>query len=402
MFGPRYYVRVSFYFSFDSVFLLWKKIARKKKETSNAAELRELLIVKLDAAGDYVLFRNFLSSIRHSKRFSGYRITLCGNEMWKDLALDLDSGNVDEFLWINRADFKSSLRYRWSVLSTISDRIYDVVFQPVVSREFLYGDPIVRIAEAKYKIGVRSDTVASSRIAKCISNTFYDELLSPLPRTTFEFLKNRDLVEKFLSEETGLKRPSMEIRDKRKGLALPEEAFAVIFPGAGTKWRRWSSKNFAVVARHLLDAYGLEIAILGGASDLVHANEIRSSLNDAAVHDYCGQLSLADLPYLFSKATLAVVNDTIALHIAISVGCPVVCVSNGNSYLRFVPYPESWNVPARFIFHPTVLNRIERSSKQYVPGSEWSKLDIDKIQPQSVMKAIDEMMSQIEERSDEK
>ncbi len=44
-----------------------------------------LLIVRLDAIGDYILFRNFLKVIRNSEKFNNYTITLCGNTLWKDI-----------------------------------------------------------------------------------------------------------------------------------------------------------------------------------------------------------------------------------------------------------------------------------------------------------------------------
>ena len=45
-----------------------------------------LLIIRLDAIGDYLLFRNFLSVIRASRKYKDYEITLCGNIVWKDLS----------------------------------------------------------------------------------------------------------------------------------------------------------------------------------------------------------------------------------------------------------------------------------------------------------------------------
>jgi hypothetical protein len=59
---------------------------------------KELLIVKTDAIGDYILFRNLLPYIRNSKRFQGYKIVLLGNVIWKDLAEFYDKDFVDEFI----------------------------------------------------------------------------------------------------------------------------------------------------------------------------------------------------------------------------------------------------------------------------------------------------------------
>ncbi|HUI30970.1 MAG TPA: glycosyltransferase family 9 protein [Candidatus Acidoferrales bacterium] len=392
MYGPRYYIRVLFYFTYDFAFLLWRKVSEKKSGTGNPEKRPEMLIVRLDAIGDYVLFRNFLNSIRHSNRFSGHRITLCGNEVWKDLALDLDSGSVDDFIWINRREFKSSLSYRWSILSAIRAKDYDVVVQPVMSREFLYGDPVVRLARAREKIGATGDTVASSFIAKFISDRFYHKLIPSLPRTTFEFMRNKSFIESLLDETINVEHTSIQLTSGPMKVTLPPTNYMVVFPGAGRKWRRWSPENFALVARHGCEKYNFGVALAGSGADRPYTNEVASRLKDFQVLDYTGKLSLVELACLLSSASLALVNDTGALHIAVAVGCPVVCVSNGNSYLRFVPYPETWGVPARFVFHPSLLRKIERSRKPFLPSSEWSKLDINRIEPQNVIEVVDELL----------
>ncbi len=394
MFGPRYYVRVLFYFTYDSIFLMWKKAHKEKNVSRGTSSQPSLLIVRLDAIGDYVLFRNFLTSIRRSKKFSDYRITLCGNEAWKDLALDLDSTSVDDFIWVNRGPFKTSLPYRWSILAKVRSKRYDVVVQPVMSREFLYGDPIVRVAEARVKIGTHGDNVASSFIAKLISDRFYDQMIPALPRTTFEFIRNKSFVEKLLDEEIALDRTSMALTTRLTAVTLPSFKYIVVFPGAGRKWRRWSPDNFAIVARHVCKQRASGVALAGGLSDGPYTSEVALGLKGFQVQDYTGKITLTGLGHLLSNASLAIVNDTSALHIAVAVGCPVVCVSNGNSYRRFVPYPAGWGAAARFVFHPSILRKIAEANGDFLPSSEWSKLDINSIQPQSVIEAVDEVLGE--------
>ena len=60
-----------------------------KKETVYIVppQKRNVLIIFLDAIGDYILFRNFLSEIRESSKFKDYTITLLGCEKFKDFAL---------------------------------------------------------------------------------------------------------------------------------------------------------------------------------------------------------------------------------------------------------------------------------------------------------------------------
>ncbi len=96
---------------------------------------KTLLIVKLDAIGDYLLFRNFLEDIRKSKKFANYHITLCGNIIWKELAEAFDKSYVDEFIWIDKKKLTIEKSYRKLTLQHIKDKGFEIAFQPTFSRE---------------------------------------------------------------------------------------------------------------------------------------------------------------------------------------------------------------------------------------------------------------------------
>jgi len=93
-----------------------------------------LLIVKIDEIGDYVLWRNMLTCFRQSERFRNYKITLCGNEVWKDLTLTFDKKNFDNFIWLNKKKFKSDMRYRYDFLKSVYKCGFEIVINPVFSR----------------------------------------------------------------------------------------------------------------------------------------------------------------------------------------------------------------------------------------------------------------------------
>src|ERR1700749_3325076 len=61
---------------------------------------KRMLIVKTDAIGDYVLFRNFIEAVKSSYAFRDYEIDLIGNEAWSDLALAFDGKFIGNFYFI--------------------------------------------------------------------------------------------------------------------------------------------------------------------------------------------------------------------------------------------------------------------------------------------------------------
>ena len=112
-FRIRHFFKALTYLISDRIFL--SKLNYKIKANT-------LLIVKLDAIGDYLLFRNFLEDIRKSKKFANYHITLCGNIIWEELAETFDKSFVDEFIWIDKKKLTNEKSYRKSILQKIKQK----------------------------------------------------------------------------------------------------------------------------------------------------------------------------------------------------------------------------------------------------------------------------------------
>ncbi|WP_431199785.1 hypothetical protein ACRQ5D_13095 [Mucilaginibacter sp. P25] len=69
-------------------------------QTSLPFKSNRILIVRLDALGDYILFRNYIKCIKHAPKFKSYKLTLLGNIAFKDIAEAYDKDVIDEFIWI--------------------------------------------------------------------------------------------------------------------------------------------------------------------------------------------------------------------------------------------------------------------------------------------------------------
>ncbi len=91
-----------------------------------------MLILRTDAIGDYILFRNFIKYIKESEKYRHYSITLCGNELWKDLAENYDNEFVDSFIWIDKTKFFRTSGWTYTIrkLNKIHSSGYDVLVDP--------------------------------------------------------------------------------------------------------------------------------------------------------------------------------------------------------------------------------------------------------------------------------
>ena len=75
--------------------------------TKKARQNKSLVILRNDAIGDYLLFRDFLRVIR--KEYSNYHVTLIGNIVFQDIALCLDKTYIDKFIWIDNKKFRKNI-----------------------------------------------------------------------------------------------------------------------------------------------------------------------------------------------------------------------------------------------------------------------------------------------------
>ena len=99
---------------------------------------KSLLLIRLDAIGDYILFRNYVEILKKSEKYKDYSITLLGNSVWKDLTKELDSEFVDKFIWLDRNRFSKDLFYRYKKLKEIVSSGYEVLVGSTFSRTFFF------------------------------------------------------------------------------------------------------------------------------------------------------------------------------------------------------------------------------------------------------------------------
>ena len=179
---------LSYYFI---VFLI-----RLKPTTLNP---QNLLLIRLDSIGDYILFRNFIEVVYRSEKYKNYKITLCGNVIWKDIAESFDKEYVSEFIWLDREKYFWNPVYVFKFLKKIYSRGFEVVINSTFSRENLYGDAIVNISNAPVKIGSEGLTDSSSAWKRnMVTNKFYTKLIPFNSQIQFEFYNNLDFFEDVL------------------------------------------------------------------------------------------------------------------------------------------------------------------------------------------------------------
>lgn len=358
--------------------------------TSKSDGRKYLLLVRLDGIGDYILFRNFIKMIFDSTSFAEHPIVLVGNEAWKDLAESLDARYVAQFVWISRKEFSDNPIYRYKKLKEITSRRYAVAIQSTFSREFLFGDDVIRLVHADKKIGSQGDLDNITAFEKKISDQYYTQLIPVRAGVVFEFDRNREFFESVLRTRVELKRPVIEDSRHFNDLSLPHR-YAVLYIGAGFESKKWAISNFVHVANYIRDRYEIPIVLCGGSTEMVDG-ELFEKEFQGEIYNIVGKVSLVKLIALIAESTLLVSNESNPPHMAVALGTPFVCVSNGNHLGRFSPYPKGISDKGYYVYPPEIADSSLSWTELIDKFGYGSSLNINTINPETVERAINDVL----------
>lgn len=298
---------------------------------------RKVLLVRLDAIGDYVLFRNVLRFIRQSVRYRDAEITVLGNPLWRNLAETFDRDCADRWIWLENR----SLYFRKSIENLLPRKIwhsrvaaaqaclrtslkeygFDEVISPQSSRDPLLDELLTDLAPSV--VGVRCDALDSS---------MYTRLLDPSSEP-FVFLQARALVSQLAGE------PCNESLTLKTDIESHGRDI-LVFTGASHWTKRWPRRRVRALVQLLLDQTDRRVILSNGIGDAPlrsFARSFRSTRVEALP-----AMPLADFAQRVASACAVVTNDTMALHLAAATDTPVVCIVNGmEGQGGFWPYPAS-------------------------------------------------------------
>jgi ADP-heptose:LPS heptosyltransferase len=295
----------------------------------------QLLLVRLDAIGDFVIWLDAAKAFR--SLYPSEHIVLCVNSAVYELAKALP--HWDEVVEVDVKRFGDSFRYRFKLLLQLRRRGFDTVIQPTFSRVFLHGDAIIRATGAKHRVGSAGDVTNLHPILKRISDTWYTKLVPAAPGAMMELERNAEFTRYLRGQVFDAQLPILpKLEDLPKALKVQSPYF-VVFPGASWSGRQWPVSKFSQVAATLYEAKGWVPVLCGGPGDRLTCQRVIDQSGVAMAINLGGLTNLAELAELLRSAKLLISNETSAVHIAVAVSTPSVCVLGGGHYGRFMPYP---------------------------------------------------------------
>ncbi|XPV70032.1 MAG: glycosyltransferase family 9 protein [Halarcobacter sp.] len=353
---------------------------------------KSLLLVRLDAIGDYILFRNYIEVLKKSEKYKDYSITLLGNNDWKNISEEFDSDFIDNFIWLDKNKFLKDFLYRYKKFKEIVSNGYEIVLSSVYSREFFYDDNIVKHIFANEKIGHIGDLSNIKKWQKNISDKYYDKLIPAKDEIIFEFYRNKDFFEILLEAKLDMIKPHIDLMPKKLDYDLPQN-YAILFIGASVSFRKWSIEKFSKVGMHLKEKYNYEIVLCGGPSDNDSAKEFSYHYKGKYL-DLVGKTTLVELLTVIYNGNLILSNETSAPHFAVALDVEnIFVISNGNHYGRFTPYPKEVVANYHVIYHPEIEKDLGNYKKLINSYGYRSYLDINEISVETVKNKIEKVLN---------
>ena len=351
----------------------------------------ELVIIKLDAIGDYILFRNFFKTLYTSNKFSNSRITLIGNIIWKDLASALDTEYIHYTIWLDTNKFINEYSYRYSFIKKIKKNKYNTLINAEYSRNFIVSDWIANSIYAVDKFAHFGDHSNSKIWQKFLSNSYYTNLFFGSRDVIFEFFRNKYFIEHITNEKCFIKRPNIDLNCISKTKCI-ESNYVIFFLGSSKKNNKWDSKSYAKVANYINEKYNYEIVLCGGNND-IEESKIFSKFCKFEYTDLIGKTTILELISIISCASLIISNETSAPHFSVALDVNTIVLYSGNHFGRFVPYPNSLtNAAYKCIYHPLISSDENYYKKLSNTSGYTSQLNINEISIKQVINEVDKYL----------
>jgi ADP-heptose:LPS heptosyltransferase len=105
----------------------------------------------------------------------------------------------------------------------------------------------------------------------------------------------------------------------------------------GRAIKQWDVSRFAEVAARLIDDCHATVVLTGSPADRPLINKVKSALMPRHVVDASGDVDLVELAAMLQQLDLLVTGDTGPMHVAYTVGTPVVAVFGPSAPQRYGP-----------------------------------------------------------------
>lgn len=332
---------------------LYRELGYRERQ----GEGQSILIVRDDAAGDFVCFSAFLRECRRIYPKARITLLLSGRNAglaeccpYVDERLLNTSFDVDIPQGVPHRDLLQTAEF---ALRYLLPRHFDLAFGPRLGIKG-QSSALMYLSGARERVSFTQDRITP---AGTIAHLGWDVLLTDAVPFVMEPMHDAERNLSILEYMTRLRIAdrSLEIWYTKQHAQRAREALAPLFargmrrvyavcPGGSVGMKRWPAERFAAVCHEIMvHEPETGFLLLGGPGDREASARVAGALGDRAI-DLTGEV-----PYLVSAAALDLAelyigDDTSLLHVAAALGKPCLSV---NAFPASLPM-AAMSIPVRF------------------------------------------------------
>lgn len=357
---------------------------------------RRVLILRKDTLGDYILFYPTLSSYR--KRYADAEIMLVISSLFKDMLPLLH--DFEHVIWFEAKKFSTSFLYRRKFLLYLKRKGFDIAVQPTFSREPM-GDFMIKMTDAKERIGVDGDCTASTKEEKENNNSIYTKLVTISDDILTELDKNKAIAEEITGLSVSVTFPTIDYKlfssqaalQIMKDNSLEKDRYVIFFPGSGTRFKVWPVDKFAKIADYFIEKNIIPVMCGSKGEKKLISDIIKEMDNKKGYVNLSGETDLPTMIHLLKNSKCYFGSDTGITHISAAIQVPAICLLGGGHFGRFFPYGDLSKNRIVFDHNMTCKNDNWLCSKNLKEGE--SSPCIKNIKVEDAKKEIDILINTI-------
>ena len=120
---------------------------------------------------------------------------------------------------------------------------------------------------------------------------------------------------------------------------INEQQYFVMCPGSSKMEKCWPIDRFAEVADYLIDTYGVNVHVCGGADEKHFEEELMALVkHKTKVVSHIGSTTFAEWSSIVQYADLVIGNDSATMHLAAAHRRKSICISGVYDKYQFFPY----------------------------------------------------------------
>lgn len=337
-------------------FLFDSKVRRLAREPIDRSKIGQILVVRLDMIGDFVLNTPLLRELR--REFPAANISLVVNE--RALNLSETCPYVDEVIPFrcNVPGFLRPILLPWRAYRLAgrmrSRERFDLAILPRRDADMGWATFIAYFSGATWRLGFgsRVDTYK-----KRVNNGF-DKLLTHVipedPARKHEVEHNLAVLRALggTAEDdrtelwvTSADESYAEQVLSRHGVGEKFPVFGISPSHGNSELKQWPISSYAELCMELVGRYDGTIVVFGGPGEEPLGRQIEERV-PANVINLIGKTTLRQMAGVMKRCHLFIGNDAGPLHIATAIGAPVIGIYGSSCHHRFGPWK-----------HHAVLNR---------------------------------------------